>query len=208
MKNNVTPSVLKAVCALGALSLSACVAQQPYHYPQTVSVVSATPMPDREKEYLTDRSDAVYEDALLEAQLETQMNRDSETQDWLSEMLPSIKKEAGLVSLADTAKVSAGAASLWGTPAGSVGQGVTLLDESLRQRLNDALSTTPVEGEARWNVGYQQFIFMPNGDIYQPYRSGGNCRDGVFIHYGASKEEKVRGLFCQQGRGSDWYLIR
>lgn len=97
---------------------------------------------------------------------------------------------------------------LWGKPAGSVGQGVTLLDEKLRSRLNDALSTTPLEGEARWAVGAQQFLFMPNGAIYNPFRSGGSCRDGIFISYNGKMEDEVRGLFCRQGIGSDWYLMR
>ena len=98
--------------------------------------------------------------------------------------------------------------SLWGTPTGAVGQGVTVMDYQVRSRLNDALNTTPLDGEARWRQGSRSFIVKPNSEIYQPYRSGGNCRDAIFIHYATENEETVRGLFCQSGRGADWFLVR
>lgn len=175
-----------------------------------------------------------YEDALLEAQMDDVASttdtasgkRSSSTSQkgWFNEMLPSetdMEPEGREGSNVEHAhykaepyitrqKVHAADSSLllWGQPAGSVGEGETLLDENLRRRLNDALATTPVEGEARWNVGTQQFIYMPNGPIYSPFRSGGSCRDGIFISYNGEMEEKVRGLFCRQGVGSDWYLMR
>lgn len=96
----------------------------------------------------------------------------------------------------------------WGKPKGSVGEGLTLMNESLRKRFNDALSTTPVGSQAKWRYNDRSFIFMPNSDIFQPFYSGGNCRDGVFINYKNDREEKVRGLFCQKGRGADWFYLR
>tara|TARA_R110000868_G_scaffold218576_2_gene469335 strand:+ start:260604 stop:261230 length:627 start_codon:yes stop_codon:yes gene_type:complete len=98
--------------------------------------------------------------------------------------------------------------SLWGKPVGSVGEGVTLMNVDLRTRFNDALSTTPMSSQARWRYGNRSFIFMPNSEIFQPYYSGGNCRDGVFVDYVDGMEERLRGLFCQTGRGADWYLVR
>lgn len=98
---------------------------------------------------------------------------------------------------------------IWGKPAGSVGEGVTLMDSSLRKRFNDALSTTPVGSQAKWGYRGKSFIFMPNSDVYQPYHSGGKCRDGIFVNLNEDgQEEKLRGLFCQKGRGADWHYIR
>ncbi|MFT7144699.1 MAG: hypothetical protein ACI8QY_000753 [bacterium] len=98
--------------------------------------------------------------------------------------------------------------SIWGKPVDSVGDGVTLMNTELRTRFNDALSTTPMSSQARWRYGDRSFIFMPNSDIFQPYYSGGNCRDGVFVNYIEGREERLRALFCQKGRGADWYLMR
>jgi hypothetical protein len=97
---------------------------------------------------------------------------------------------------------------LWGKPPAFLGDGVTILNKQVRSRFNDAIATTPSEGKVEWRYGKNQFIFMPNSPIFQPFYSGGNCRDGVFIHFDGVKNDRTRGLFCQKGPGADWYIQR
>ena len=100
------------------------------------------------------------------------------------------------------------ATQLWGKPPTSGRAGVTLNEESLRTRLNDALSTTPLGGTAKWNSGNLTFMFVPNSPVYTPHHSGGRCRDGVFAIYGDGfTDQCLRGLFCQSGPGANWLLI-
>ena len=207
MKNKIYS--LLYIPLLATAFLQGCTPQR-YYVPDyhrtgvnTASVVSSHHPEQRTKQYLTEREARSYEDALVEAQAE-EFAGDVEKEVLLSDqhLLKSLEVDR------KPAVLSSGLGPLWGTPPGALAQGVTLLDESLRKRLNDALQSTPLSGEARWTVGYHQFVFMPNGEIYHPYRTGGSCRDGVFIHYGGAAEEKVRGLFCKQGQGGDWYLVR
>lgn len=151
------------------------------------------------KQHLAEKE---YVSALMEAQMEESVKGASP----LVQANP-MPKVAPVVSGHLQPQVSR-ISALWGKPPGAVGQGITLMNPETRKRLNDALSTTPVDGEARFRYGSRQFIFMPNSEVYQPYRTGGRCRDGLVIHYDEQGEEQLRGLFCQQGRGADWLLLR
>lgn len=186
---------LSVVC-VGALS--ACTQPMPVVSPQspyqTYPYISKQMM--HQKEYVS---------ALMEAQMEESLKQSSS----LVQADPSPVHEV----VAPKAKRSYGKKSddisaLWGKPPAAVGDGITLMNPETRKRLNDALSTTPVDGEAKFRYGSRQFIFMPNSKVYQPYRTGGRCRDGIVIHYDEQGEEQLRGLFCQQGRGADWLLLK
>ena len=99
-------------------------------------------------------------------------------------------------------------AMLWGRPAGFIGYGDTLIDGAARLRFNDALATTPLTSEAKWQTKNIQFVFYPNSELFQAYRSGGRCRDGVLIAYNGNEKDQLRALFCQIAPGSDWYVVR
>lgn len=181
---------------------------------KTVSVVSAS---RGTGEYISSNRSSYqsYVSALEEAKKEAvfgkQLKQDeSPVDDYLANLsaedFDPHKKEADIQIV--PMKNAQALSSLWGKPVGSVVEGVTLLDDTLRTRFNDAVSTTPVSSQARWRYGDYSFIFMPNSDIYQPFYSGGNCRDGVFVNFQSGAEERLRGLFCQKGRGADWYLVR
>ena len=182
------------IILISSLALTACHQSGYYHQqhqytqpqPNTVPYVSAHHA--NYKEYVTEpqkNSGQEYISAWLEAQMEEERNGISVNQ-----------------------QNSKPRSDLWGTPPGIVGAGVTLINKSMRESLNDALSTTPLNGQAKWKYGDRQFMFMPNSEVYQPYHSGGNCRDAIIIHFGNSSQERLRGLFCQQGRGSDWLLVK
>ncbi|MFZ2620758.1 MAG: hypothetical protein WAX89_07800 [Alphaproteobacteria bacterium] len=116
--------------------------------------------------------------------------------------------DAGWEAGAGGANASLAASGLWGKPPASTGIGVTLADDEMRSRLNDALTTTPLNGQARWENQGLVYIFLPNSPVYMPHRSGGRCRDGVFTVYGDGfTNQKVRGLFCQTGPAADWLLL-
>ncbi len=97
--------------------------------------------------------------------------------------------------------------SIWGKPPTSLGQGITLIPDELRHRLNDAIATTPVGQQASWKNMGLTFTFLPNSPLYRAHVSGGQCRDGVVVIHGESiPTSQRRGLFCQAGPASDWLL--
>jgi surface antigen len=95
----------------------------------------------------------------------------------------------------------------WAKPRGAVGKGITLQDVETRERLNDALHSTPLGNDVEWEKGGVHFVFTPNSPIYQAYKSGGMCRDGVLVIYDEVSEETTRGIFCRHGVASDWLLL-
>lgn len=193
------------------LSLQACTPhQRGYYYDHkgALPVVSAS---RGEEEYVSrGKSEyASYISALEEARKEESQGKQLKENPIDTYVEGLSKEEKAIPSDIEFSILKSKAlSSVWGKPVDGVGDGVTLMNAELRTRFNDALSTTPVSSQARWRYGKRSFIFMPNSDIFQPYYSGGNCRDGVFVNYIDGREERLRGLFCQQGRGADWYLIR
>jgi hypothetical protein len=194
--------------------LASCTAPSVYNpyvqgvHKKGVPVVSATRGTD---EYISreTKSYKEYISALEEAKQENAS--DQKTEDVIDAYVSELQSEqiTGNSFLEYTKLDGRKHKSLWRNPVGSVGEGVTLMDMSLRKRFNDALSTTPIGSQAKWHYKNKNFIFMPNSDVYQPYYSGGRCRDGVFVNFDEmGREEKLRGLFCQKGRGADWYYIR
>lgn len=97
--------------------------------------------------------------------------------------------------------------SLWVPSEGGLENGFVLSGDARRKRFEDALSTTPQGGEVRWASGSQMFLFKPNSAIYQPYYSGGRCRDAVLMVTGGPQPQKTRGLFCQRAPGASWVMI-
>lgn len=198
------------VMFVSALLVSCTGSYTPYgqpHYKKGVPIVSASRGTD---EYISrgTKSYKEYVSALEEAKQEEMYGKQIKG-DPIDDYVAGLTEETESVSTVRFEKLdSPNLSSIWGKPVGSVGEGVTLMTAENRKRFNDALTTTPVGSQAKWRYGDRSFIFMPNSDVYQPYYSGGNCRDGVFIHYDQGREEKIRGLFCQKGRGSDWFYIR
>ncbi len=194
-------SVLLASCTGGYAPY-----QQGY-YKKGVPIVSASRGTD---EYISRETTSYkeYVSALEAAKQEETYGKQIKTNP-IDDYVAGLTEESESISSVRYEKLdSPSLSSIWGKPVGSVGEGVTLMVVENRKRFNDALTTTPVGSQAKWRYGDGKFIFMPNSDVYEPYYSGGNCRDGVFIHYDQGREEKIRGLFCQKGRGSDWFYIR
>lgn len=174
------------VLAFTALGFSAC------STPERVSYISANePQP-----YPKERIDQSMIDAWLKVEEE---QRTSRVRDVIQPM-------SGDVEIIQPRTSSQMDNDLWGTPPESVGKGVTLMDSDLRRRLNDALETTPMGGAARWKYGAQKFMFLPNSAIYNAHHSGGRCRDGILVDYNNAQQQRTRGLFCQTGIGTDWFL--
>jgi hypothetical protein len=200
--------------------LSACT-------PKSVPIVSSTSNSKpyvhasaaREKSYVSAMESArtdyrAYGDYALANPKSTPKNVDPEMEEaFLAAMMQeeptspvdkSLDKVSGVVGKANDSELSFD--KLWGKPPTFLGSGVTIMNKQIRKRFNDAIATTPVQGKVEWRYGKSQFIFMPNSEIYQPFYSGGNCRDGVFIHFDGKTNERTRSLFCQQGIGSDWFI--
>jgi hypothetical protein len=96
----------------------------------------------------------------------------------------------------------------WITPRGAVAKGITLQDEESRERLNDALHSTPLGSDAKWQKAGVSFVLTPNSAIYNAYKSGGMCRDAFLMIYDNHSDETTRGLFCKRGMTSDWLLLK
>lgn len=94
----------------------------------------------------------------------------------------------------------------WVKPRGEA-SGLVLKDEESRERLDDALNSTPLGSDAKWNKGSVTFILTPNSTIYKAYKSGGVCRDVELIIYDDISEEVTRGLFCKKGVASGWIRL-
>ncbi|MAF31355.1 MAG: hypothetical protein CMF60_04035 [Magnetococcales bacterium] len=188
-------------------ALASCAMPQGYsrYHQKSVPVVSAS---RGAGEYIS-REDSVsykeYVSALEEAKKESSAKSQPSYENPIDEFIAGLGDEDAIEY---ESLEGSSLSSLWGKPLGSIGEGVTIMNLGVRKRFNDALSTTPVGSQAKWRSGESRFIFMPNSDVYQPYYSGGNCRDGVFVNLSQGREEKVRGLFCQKGRGADWFYIR
>lgn len=186
--------------------------------PRSHSVVSATPnskayvyrdQARMAQEYISALEDAKEEGGLnapagakVPSLDEYALTSDEEMEQAFQEVL--LQTDAGVVGKADDGDFGA----LWGRPPAFLGEGATILNKQIRGRFNDAIATTPTEGKVEWRYGKHQFIFMPNSAIFQPFYSGGNCRDGVFIHFDGVKNDRTRALFCQKGPGADWYVQR
>ncbi len=97
--------------------------------------------------------------------------------------------------------------SPWVKAESGLGEGYVFSTGSHRKRFEDALETTPQGGEVRWQAGSQAVLFKPNSAIYQPYYSGGRCRDAVVMVTGGVQQHKTRGLFCQRAPGASWVMV-
>ena len=171
------------------LAIAACQGVAPVQpYPHSIGYVSASPAAD----------ETAYVSAMEEAQAEWDAQTDPAAE---VEVIEHLQAQQVDDSWADST-------TLWGRPPASTEDGKTLLDESLRQRLNDALQTTPLGGSAKWQEQNLTFEYRPNSPVYKPHFSGGRCRDGVFAIYGDGfTDQRFRGLFCQSGPGADWLLL-
>ena len=178
---------MKRILLILSLALAACQGYTPASQtPRVASYVSASP----EQVYVDE-----YVSALDAAQAEHAAQEFEQTPQEETSVATATKHQ-----WEDATK-------LWGRPPTSTSQGVTLTDENLRQRLNDALETTPLGGTAKWDAANLTFLFVPNSPVYTPHHSGGRCRDGVFAVYGDGfTDQRFRGLFCQSGPSADWII--